>query len=567
MVSKTKRKPVASRSPSLEGSSDDSTSSAASGSREFRQQRHVDYIKPKGGSSSSSSNRRHQGESRKQTSPQGSGSSSLPLQAGGETLSNSAGHSSTAKQSLLMVGVFAVGLFSGVGYVGLVQNQYGYGRDAAMEQRYLPFGPVTAGACLDQRQGRIEQQQELAAAEAEVLARSSQPSTFVPTLFGMNYHQLVGQPKSSAPMDANTGTAGDKEQASQKQHRQQPSAEQQHGISSDLYRLATTREVSLAPSEVAMIQSVAKDVHANIPNLKERAMQVSWGGPHRTVPETHWWFPEENNNNSDLSDLSKLEGGHLLYAYLYIMKWNPNPHFPFRLCGETGCPPERAVAHSLEWREKYKPWLVPPSVLEENKNGYVYHRGFSPIIQNSDGSSASAGKHGTVFVRLNHSVKDDVSFFRGILHSADQAIADALVESNGEVGKFNVIFDCQGFSLGNAPSRHALKQGVTMLQDHFANRLGMIFLAQLPRVGEIFLRVVLGLITKEVRDKIKILPNHDKAKSLAILKMVLEEESIPDYMGGTDTYRFDVESYYPLEVRGTEEEAREFLTTMPYHAK
>ena len=564
MASKTtKRKPAASRSPSLEGSSDDSS---ASGSREFRQRRHADHNKPKGGSSSSSSRHHREPRTQKPSLPS-------PIPAEKEVGSNSASYSSSAKQSLLVVGVFAVGLVSGMAYVGWIQNRYGYGKDVAMEQRYLPFGPVTSSACLEQHQGQIEQhQQELTAAEVArsiPVEQQQEPSTFVPTLFGMNYHQLVGRQRSSAPADAITGTV-DKQQASQKRRRQQQSsANKQHGVSSDLYRLATTREVSLAPSEVAMIQSVAKDVQANIPNFKERAQQVSWGGPHRAVPETDWWFPsEDNNNNDDLSDLSKLEGGHLLYAYLYIMKWNPNPQFPFRLCGETGCPPERAVAHSLEWREAYKPWIVPPSVLEENERGYVYHRGFSPIIQNSDDvSPASAGKHGTVFVRLNHSVKDDISFFRGILHSADRAIADSLMESNGEVGKFNVIFDCQGFSLSNAPSRHALKQGVTMLQDHFANRLGMIFLAQLPRVGEIFLRVVLGLITKEVRDKIKILPYHDKAKSLAILKMVLEEESIPDYMGGTDTYRFDVEAYYPPEVRGTEEEAREFLTTMPYHAK
>jgi hypothetical protein len=82
-----------------------------------------------------------------------------------------------------------------------------------------------------------------------------------------------------------------------------------------------------------------------------------------------------------------------------------------------------------------------------------------------------------------------------------------------------------------------------------------------------FLKVVLRCgVTKEVRDKVKILPTHDRQKRLAILRTVVEEEYIPDWLGGTDTYRFHVDDYYPHYLHCTEDEAQEFITSMPYHA-
>lgn len=449
--------------------------------------------------------------------------------------------SSLFKQSLVVLAVFVLGICTGVGYVGWVQQHYGFGKDPALEKQYLPFGPTTHQPTLDllaaQSIALSEQlKKEASKRRKQMLLNRDNPNQRKPllaTLFGVEYGNVIA--------------AGGTDQA-----QKAPAIE----VSPHWYSLASNKQVQLAPSETNMIQDIGQKVHQNIPDLAQRAVQVSWGGPQTAVPETNWWSPKRPNHSNELS---ALDGGHSLYAYLFIMKWNPHPHFPFRLCGENGCPPERALAHTLQWREVYKPWLAPPSLLEENAKGYSYHRGFSP-------SDTPGGKHGTVWLRLGHKVKHDLSFFRGILHSGDRAIAEGLIESKGETGKFNVVIDCAGFSLSGTPTLHALKQGVTMLQDHFPNRLGMIFLAHLSRPGEIFLKIVLSLITKEVRDKIKILPNHDKAKSLAILKTVVEEEYIPQWLGGTDPYQFDVESYYPPHLRCSEEEAQEFLQSMPYHA-
>lgn len=405
---------------------------------------------------------------------------------------------------------------------------------------------------------------------------AQQQNALLPTLFGLDYHNVIA-PQVLREEEGNNSTTTT---SNLEQQPEQP-ATKRHEISSDWYNLASTqRPVVLASSETAMIQEISQRVVDQVPDLVQRAAQVSWGGPSppdsnttstSTQLITNWWYPSLSVDDGHGSDnMNKLNGGQLLYSYLFIMRWNPQPHFPFRLCGgdKGGCPPERALLHTLEWREKYRPWLVPPSVMAENEKGYVYHRGFSPVTYDNDANDVSfQGRHGTVWVRVGHVVKDNLAFFRGILNAADRAIGQSLIVNKGDAGKFNVIFDCKGFSLSNTPTLHALKQGITMLQDHYPNRLGMIFLVHLSRPGEMFLKVVLRLITKEVRDKVKILPNQDKAKSMAILKMVVEESHIPEWLGGTDQYQFHAKDYYPPHHQCTEGEAKEFLTTMPYHAK
>ena len=155
-------------------------------------------------------------------------------------------------------------------------------------------------------------------------------------------------------------------------------------VSNEWYRLASTPAVSLTATQANIVRETAARAHANLPNLYHRAQKVSWGGPdNKGSPETNWWYPMDNTTAYPSSSVSleTLDGGHLLYGYLHIMKWDPNPHFPFRLCGEKGCPPERAIAHSLEWREKYKPWCMSPSGIQENVKGFVYTRGYSPSLK------------------------------------------------------------------------------------------------------------------------------------------------------------------------------------------
>jgi hypothetical protein len=204
--------------------------------------------------------------------------------------------------------------------------------------------------------------------------------------------------------------------------------------------------------------------------------------------------------------------------------------------------------------------MISPGSIKENKDGFVYVRGYSPTPKKGDISG-----HAVVWIRAGiRKIGDPVFYFRCIIHSLDRAVADNLRRSHNHVGKFNVVFDAAHFHLSMIPPFGAIKRAVTMLQDHFPDRLGAIFLANLSRPAEVVVNLVKSIITKEVRDKIFVLP-HDPAKRLAMLEPVVVPEFIPEYLGGNDTFRFDPTQYYPQKHQWSDEEAKKYLE-IPYYS-
>lgn len=257
------------------------------------------------------------------------------------------------------------------------------------------------------------------------------------------------------------------------------------------------------------------------------------------------------------------------------MKWPDNlseTDFPFKLCKEkkklegTRCDTSDAIQHSLKFRERFKPWLVTPRIKKVNMNGLVYTRGFSPPH-----SDHEQGGHAIVWIRPALKVKtndenDRIFYVRSMIREFDRAVAASLKRSSGRLGKFNAIVDGEDFTWGSMPSLGAVKTLVAILQDHFADRLGVVMLVNIGSIGEILLKLFLPLITEEVRNKIVILP-HNENERLEALKSVLGQSSnIPVRLGGTDDYVYNVDEYYKDDSVGRDEEALEYLTTMPYHA-
>lgn len=279
-------------------------------------------------------------------------------------------------------------------------------------------------------------------------------------------------------------------------------------------------------------------VHASISNLDARAAAVTWGGAGGPT-----WYNQL-----------------CLRAYLKIMKWpspanNWNVKFPFKLCGKDGCPPERAVAHSLEWREQYKPWCMSPSGIKENRKGWVYHRGHSP----NNGYSL-------VWLRIPiHRTEDPIQWVRAIMNALERAVADSYKRTNGKIGRFNCVMDGQGFSLSHLFGMGHIKRMVTMLQDHFPDKLGVIIFANFAKPAQIMVGLVKPIITKDVREKLYMLPD-EPHKRKAMTDALIGDEFVPHYLGGADDYRFDPAKYYGAKKHQcTEAESTQYIKTMPYH--
>jgi hypothetical protein len=323
----------------------------------------------------------------------------------------------------------------------------------------------------------------------------------------------------------------------------------------------TSAKLELTSEQKALLTRLAKTIEEIEPNWQERASNVRWGGD--TGP--HWLAPKQlqgsTTQQQSLTDLEALEGGNLFYSYLRIVQWPETltVDFPFKLCSK-GCYLDVAIRHTLEFREKYKPWMVSPAAKVENSKGSCYFRGFSPSLTEDEN-----GSHAVVWIRPGQRTKvNDVAYTRAYINTLERAVAASLQRTGGRVGKFNVVVDGSHFSWGLLPSQ--IKMFVTMLQDHFPDRLGMVLLTNLGWVGEFVVKLFLPLITEEVRNKITVLP-HGIVERNQLLETVVGRENVPAWLDGADAYEFDVDVYYANEsMYASDEDANEYLTTMPYHA-
>ena len=343
------------------------------------------------------------------------------------------------------------------------------------------------------------------------------------------------------------------------------------------FPMAFTREIQhLSAKEAKSVQKMGNNVLESVPDFEQRSSLVPWGGPPFTDKSVSFdWYAEKKVVRGPSAPLDEVDGGNLFSSYLSIMKWPENlreTDFPFKLCKEKmksegkACSTNVAVQHTLEFRERYRPWLVTHGIKRANTNGLVYTRGFSPPYSENE----DAG-HAIVWLRLSQKLNTDdehdhIFFVRSMIREFENAVAFSLQRSNGRLGKFNAVVDGEGFTWSSMPSLRAVKNLVAVLQDHFAGRLGVIILVNGSSICELLLKLFLPLITEEVRNKIVMLPR-DKKERLESLEMLIgSREKIPTSLGGADDYVFNVDEYYVNIRIGPDEEALEYLTTMPYHA-
>ena len=85
----------------------------------------------------------------------------------------------------------------------------------------------------------------------------------------------------------------------------------------------------------------------------------------------------------------------------------------------------------------------------------------------------------------------------------------------------------------------------THIQDHYPGRLGAAFLCNMSPSAEILFSILKPLLSKEVLNKIYLLPLDDTQERNKQLESVIPSEHIPSWLGGSDPYEFNADTYYP----------------------
>lgn len=240
------------------------------------------------------------------------------------------------------------------------------------------------------------------------------------------------------------------------------------------------------------------------------------------------------------------------------------------LC-QKGCPADFALAHTLEFRIKFKPWLITPSTYRENEAGLMYVHGHSPTRYHEDASKGGFSLAWYTPGNRRKSTSDDAyeDYIRVVVNAIETCTVDALSRSDGKIGKCNMVLDFAGFGISMIPPIGVIKKLLKMLQDHFPDRLGVLVIMNMASAAQMILKLTMPFIPKIVKQKIHILPNNREAQ-FDMLKELIDEQYIPIRFGGADDFKFDAKTYYDSGMYQSdvwsEQEGRGYTESMPYHA-
>ncbi|GMH82251.1 hypothetical protein TrST_g12525 [Triparma strigata] len=271
---------------------------------------------------------------------------------------------------------------------------------------------------------------------------------------------------------------------------------------------------------------------------------VPWGGPNPLTP-THPFTP---------LDL------HLLESYLTVQSYPSSllTTWPPSQCSSTPCPSSFSYLNTLKWRQTYRPFSLPPSLKSEASDGWLYTR-----------STTLPPKQPLIFYRPGlHKPESLESYIRNVIYNLERAAAVASENAKEEKylgGKgrsdprrYFFILDASGFTFSMIPSMSAVKKLFSMVGDHYPRRLGKLVIVNAGRASMVFWGMLKVLIPEDVKSKITIIGARENAREYLIQDIGVE--SIPDWLGGEDTWRYDVEEYLG-EVDWTDEEAKAFMET------
>lgn len=148
-----------------------------------------------------------------------------------------------------------------------------------------------------------------------------------------------------------------------------------------------------------------------------------------------------------------------------------------------------------------------PNAIQYNKAGFIYHRGHSragprqrkEAENTKDAAYISNVGHSMVWYRPRKASLDDPELYiRALINTLEAAVADSLLRNNGEIGRFNLVIDCEGVGTKSIPSMTYIKKLFAFLQDHFPDRLGVLLLANLSGVGRMVMNIVMPFVTGEI---------------------------------------------------------------------
>jgi hypothetical protein len=204
------------------------------------------------------------------------------------------------------------------------------------------------------------------------------------------------------------------------------------------------------------------------------------------------------------------------------------------------------IKKTISWRKEFglkdiDSWI--DIIKEENKTGKIYCRGYD--------------KEGHIILYMKPS-KENTNNHDGnlkhLVYNLEKSIK-AMEAKYPHVEKITLICDYDGFSLLNAPPFKTSMATLSILQNHYPERLFRAYAVRPPWVFSTFYAAISPFVDPVTRNKIvMVTSNLDNIRST--LLTIIDEDVLESSLGGKDDRPFESELYLSSQM------AEDYLTSL-----
>ncbi|KAL3159893.1 hypothetical protein ABBQ38_010289 [Trebouxia sp. C0009 RCD-2024] len=183
---------------------------------------------------------------------------------------------------------------------------------------------------------------------------------------------------------------------------------------------------------------------------------------------------------------------------------------------------------TLKWRQQFQPHKITWADVAHNAS-----TGRVELLNSTDDLGRPV-----VLMRLRNEMapSDHEHQLKFLVYTLERACE--LADDAGH-GKMSWLLEMEGYSPKNSPPFAVTKQSISVLQNHYPERLGYAVMAKPPRIFTVAWNALYPFLDTETREKITFV----KCDVVNSLKGVLGVDCIDVSMGGSRPGEFDLERY------------------------
>ncbi|KAI3464965.1 hypothetical protein Pfo_021628 [Paulownia fortunei] len=231
----------------------------------------------------------------------------------------------------------------------------------------------------------------------------------------------------------------------------------------------------------------------------------------------------ERKINELKASLGPLSGRSLLYCtdaclkrYLEARNWNVEKS-------------KKMLEETLRWRSSYKPEEIRwHEVAVEGETGKIFRANFHD-------------RHGRTVLILRPGVQNTASMDNQIKHLV-YLIENAILNLPEGQEEMAWLIDFTGWSLSSTVPIKAARDTISMIQNHYPERLAIAFLYSPPRIFEAFWKVVKYFMDPKTIHKVKFVYPKNK-DSVELMRSYFDVDNLPTEFGGKATLQYDHEEF------------------------